>query len=113
DSVSTTVTVSPAVPGSVSLTPGWATFGTVAPEGTAHGGLQLGNLVTQTDVKDVWPDGSIRYAIVTASVPTAGTYTLAQMTPSTGSFAPKIPSASVLFTMGGMLYTASLPVAPS
>src|SRR5262249_14389722 len=53
----------------VELTPGWATFAQVLPQGFAYDGLQVGNLVTQTDVKNRWIDGSIRYAIVTAAVP--------------------------------------------
>ncbi|WP_154673826.1 PKD domain-containing protein, partial [Singulisphaera acidiphila] len=95
------------------LTPGWATFGQVLPQGVAHDGLQLGNLVTQTDVKTTWPDGSIRYAIVSAAVPVTGTYVLTEATPRVGSFIPTIPDASVRLTIGGVLYTATLPKAKS
>ena len=59
--------------GTVGLTPGWATFGQALPQGAATGGLQVGRLATQTDVKNRWPDGSIRFAIVTVKATTAGT----------------------------------------
>jgi len=61
----------------VGLTPGWATFGQALPQGAATNGLQVGNLATQTDVKNTWPDGSIRFAIVTVKATTAGTSTTA------------------------------------
>ena len=53
------------------LTPGWTSFGQAVPQGAAPSGLQVGSLFTQTDVKTRWPDGSIRFAIVSASVPAA------------------------------------------
>lgn len=56
------------------LTPGWATFGQVLPQGAARGPLQVGNLPTQTDKMTHWPDGSIRFAVLTAHVPAAGAY---------------------------------------
>ena len=58
----------------VGLTPGWATFGQALPQGAATNGLQVGNLATQTDVKNTWPDGSIRFAIVTVNATTAGNF---------------------------------------
>ncbi len=58
------------------LTRGWATFGIALPQGVARGGLKVGKLPTQTDVKTTWPDGSIRFAVVTASVVTAGAYSI-------------------------------------
>ncbi|TXT35775.1 MAG: PDK repeat-containing protein [Planctomycetota bacterium] len=58
----------------VALTPGWATFGQALPQGVAFEALQVGALKTQTDVKTRWPDGSIRFAVVTAKVETAGSY---------------------------------------
>ncbi len=61
----------------VGLTAGWATFGQAVPQGLAHDGLQVGNLATQTDVKNRWPDGTIRFAIVTARVPSAGMFAVA------------------------------------
>src|SRR5689334_18873351 len=55
----------------IGLTPGWATFGEALPQGAAQNGLQVGNLPTQTDVKDRWSDGSIRFAVVSTDVLTA------------------------------------------
>ena len=110
-------TVSAATDGltTVHLTTGWATFGEAFPEGEAVGRLQLGNLATQTDVKTTWPDGSIRFAIVSALVPAAGTYTIQSTSSSSsaGRFAPPIPIATVSLTIGGVPYTAALPRAES
>ena len=58
----------------VGLTPGWATFGQTLPQGAAFEALQVGSLRTQTDVKTRWPDGSIRFAVLSAKVVQAGTY---------------------------------------
>jgi hypothetical protein len=95
----------------VALSPGWATFGQIVPQGLAAEGLQLGSLATQTDVKTRWPDGSIRFAVVTASVASAGSYALTSAAASAGSFAPQVPSASVNLNIGGTSYTATLPAA--
>ena len=95
----------------VALTPGWATFGEVVPQGAAADALQVGSLATQTDVKTRWPDGSIRFAVVTASVPAAGTYAIAPAPAAGGTFAPQVPAASVTLTIGGTPYTATLPAA--
>src|SRR5216684_8310525 len=62
--------------GSYQLGAGSATFGFVVPEGAATAGLQVGLLATQTDVKNRWPDGSIKFAVVSARIPAAGTYDL-------------------------------------
>lgn len=93
----------------IGLTAGWATFGQVLPQGEAWGGLQLGNLTTQTDIKTTWSDGSIRFAVVTAHVPTSGTYSLTQADAPSGSFTAQVPTASVQFTFGSTTYTATLP----
>ena len=94
----------------IGLTSGWASFGQVLPKGAAFGRLQLGSLTTQTDVKNLWAaDGSIRYAVVTAYVPSAGTYALHQGQGQTGSFTPQFPNAYVQFNIGGTVYTANLP----
>src|SRR5262245_11091385 len=53
----------------VHLTPGWATFGQALPRGAATSGVRVGTFTTQTDVKNRWPDGSIRFAVVTVFVP--------------------------------------------
>src|SRR5262245_57395215 len=97
----------------VGLTRGWATFGQAVPQGTAYESLQLGSLMTQTDVKSRWPDGSIRFAIVSAQVPAAGTYQLRAGRPVSGSVAPRIPRASVTLTIDGIPYTAALASNPS
>src|SRR5438093_712993 len=54
------------------FSPGWATFGLALPRGAATGGVSVGQLATQTDIKNSWPDGSIRFAIVTAKILVAG-----------------------------------------
>jgi PKD repeat protein len=112
----TTATVTGASSGNlanVGLTVGWATFGQALPQGAAFGGLKLGSLVTQTDVKTLWPDGSIRYAIVSAAVPAAGVYPLRTASASTGSFTPAALGAWVAFDTGYGTYTATLPAAAS
>jgi hypothetical protein len=95
------------------LTAGWATFGQVLPEGAAKGSLQLGDLATQTDVKDRWADGSVKFAVVSAYVPTAGVYDLTAGPAPTGSFTPTIPDAVVNVAISGTTYTATLPKAVS
>ena len=95
----------------VGLTAGWATFGQAVPQGLAHDGLRVGNLATQTDVKNRWPDGSIRFAIVTARVPSAGVFAVAPAPPSTGDFSPSWPGASVTLVIDGITYSAMLPSA--
>ena len=97
----------------VDLTPGWATFGQALPQGAATGALQVGTLATQTDVKNTWPDGSIRFAIVTVKATTAGSLPIVPAAPSTGSFAPRLPAATVALTIAGVAYTAELPAAPA
>jgi hypothetical protein len=91
------------------LSAGWATFGQVLPQGAARGSLKLGDLTTQTDVKDRWADGSIKFAIITAYIPTAGVYDLTAGPAPSGSFTPTIPTAAVHFTIDGVTYTAALP----
>jgi hypothetical protein len=97
----------------VALTAGWATFGEVVPQGVAPEALRVGSLPTQTDIKTRWPDGSVRFAVVTASVPAAGNYAIAPAPSSPGSFAPQVPAASVTMTIAGTPYTATLPASPS
>ena len=96
----------------VGLTAGWATFGEAVPQGQATSALQIGSLPTQTDVKNRWPDGSIKFAIVSASVPSAGSYAVTPIAASGGSFAPAVPMASVTLTIGGTIYVATLPATP-
>lgn len=92
-----------------SLTAGWATFGEALPPGQAIDGLQIGTLPTQTDVKNRWPDGSIKFAIVSAAIPTAGSYAVTPAALPGGTFAPVVPTASVTLNIGGTIYTATLP----
>lgn len=97
----------------VGLTPGWATFGEAVPQGLAVAGLQVGSLSTQIDVKNRWPDGSIKFAIVSASVPSPGTYAVTSATLPSGTFTPVVPATSVALSIGGTVYTATLPSTPS
>jgi hypothetical protein len=96
----------------VGLTAGWATFGEAVPQGQATSALQIGSLPTQTDVKNRWPDGSIKFAIVSANVPSAGSYAVTASAAAGGSFAPVVPAASVMLTIGGVAYVANLPPTP-
>lgn len=70
----------------VSLTPGWATFGQAFHEGAVRDAVQVGTLPTQTDVKTRWPDGSVRFAVVTARVDEDGAYQLQPGVTATDSF---------------------------
>jgi hypothetical protein len=97
----------------VSLTAGWATFGVSAPQQAATHGLAIGALPTQTDVKTRWPDGSIRFAVVTALVPSSGSYRLAPASAGATSFVPTVPTTSVSLTIGGVVYSAALATAPT
>ena len=99
--------------GTIGLTPGWTTFGQAVPQGAASDGLKVGTLNTQTDVKNRWPDGSIRFAIVTVHALTAGNYAIQPAAIGTGSFSPALPTASATLVIGGATYTAALPAAPS
>src|SRR5262252_6672016 len=95
------------------LTPGWATFGEAVPQGQATSGLKIGTLPTQTDVKNRWPDGSIKFAIVSANVSTAGNYAVTAASTGTGVFAPSVPIASVTLMISGVAYVATLPTTVS
>lgn len=101
----------------VQLSPGWATFGQAAPRGAARS-LRIGALPTQCDIKTRWDDGSIRFAVLTAPVVTAGAYDVAPTTPSTATaLVPRATAAEVrLDVVAGTsrtLYTARLPAARS
>jgi hypothetical protein len=90
--------------------PGWATFGLAVPKGVAISGVQVGTtLATQTDVKTKWPDGSIRFAVITAKIPSAGTYPISPKAAPIGLFSPTWPTARVSFGIGTTTYTADLP----
>lgn len=95
--------------GLVYLTPGWATFGQAVPQGQAVVGLQVGSLPTQTDVKNRWPDGSIRFAIVTAAVDAEGQYPVTAAAASVGTFTPSPRNISVTLTIAGVPHVANAP----
>jgi hypothetical protein len=92
---------------------GWATFGLALPQGAARGAVAVGTLATQTDVKTRWPDGSIRFAVVTARAPAAGTYPITPASPLAGSSLATWPSALVELTIGPGRWEAALPPAPA
>jgi hypothetical protein len=96
------------------LTAGTATFGLALPEGQATGGVRVVDssfitLNTQTDVKNIWDDGSIRFAVVSAVIPLSGNYTIEAGSVTSGTFTPTWPTASVALVIGGTTYTATLP----
>src|SRR5262249_30870989 len=97
----------------VHLTPGWATFGQALPQGAAFSGVRVGTFSTQTDVKNRWPDGSIRFAVVSVFVPAAGNFPIEPDAIAPGTFTPTIPPAAVTFTIGGVAFTAAQPSAPA
>ena len=97
----------------VELTQGWATFGQVVPQGLAVNGLVVADLATQTDVKNRWPDGSIRFAVVTVKAPSSGSYALRAAPAPTATFTPAAVAADVSLAIGGTTYTATLPAAAS
>ena len=99
--------------GTVGLTAGWATFGEAVPQGAALSGLQVGTLPTQTDIKTRWPDGSIRFAVVTVNSPASASYTITGAAAPTGTFTPTPPAASVALTIGAVTYVAALSNIPS
>lgn len=104
--------------GTTGLTAGWATFGLALQQGAATTGVQVGSLTTQTDVKNRWADGSIKFAVVTTLVVTPGTYTIAPGPVSGSALTPTWPTATVVFSAPtttrfnralGATYTATLP----
>lgn len=90
--------------------PGVATFGQALPSGAARDALRLGGLRTQTDVKTRWPDGSIRFAVVSARVKRTGTYELRSGRPAGGRpTRAKVPATVVELSIAGTRYVARLP----
>ena len=89
------------------LTPGWATFGLALPQGAVRDGVSVGALQTQTDIKTKWPDGSIRFAIVTARIADAGTYDIRPGSASSGDFSESWPNVAVDFQIGGSTSSAT------
>jgi hypothetical protein len=90
------------------FTAGKATFGFPLPKGAAWGGLTIGTLVTQTDTKTVWEDGSIRFAVLSADVPAAGEYPINAAAPALGATQPSPPAASVEIVVNGTRYVSTL-----
>jgi hypothetical protein len=82
------------------------TFGMALPQGAATG-VQIGSLPTQADVKTRWPDGSIRFAVVSAEIPTQGTYELNAAAPAQGAFSPAWPSITLDLVINNVTWTAS------
>jgi hypothetical protein len=87
---------------------GAATFGIVLPQGTTTSGVQIGTLTTQTDVKNRWPDGSIKFAVVSAEVPSAGTYAVNPAAAPSGTFTPNRPAIVLSFAINGVTWNASV-----
>ncbi len=90
----------------VGLTAGNAVFGAPLAPGDLRPQLALKvfdpsgtALVTQTDVKTVWPDGSAKFAIVTCQPTSTGNYSVRTSLPPSGSFTPVVPSAVATFTV--------------
>jgi hypothetical protein len=96
---------------SYAFTRGWATFGLALPQGEARSAVQVGSLPTQTDVKVRWPDGSIRFAIVSANIPAPGTFALTSAAVAQGTMTATLPQVAVTLTIGGTRYVANLPPA--
>ncbi|MEO8679642.1 MAG: hypothetical protein ABI665_11385 [Vicinamibacterales bacterium] len=88
---------------------GWATFGLALPEAAARSAVAVGTLPTQTDVKTRWPDGSIRFAVVTARVAAAGSYAITPAAAAPGTSRGAWPAASVELVIGPGKWVASLP----
>ena len=78
----------------------------MVPEGVAASGIQVGSLTTQTDVKNRWPDGSIKFAVVSVKVPAGGRFPLTSATAPTNTFSPVRPDIAVTFTINGIVWTA-------
>ena len=108
--VATALTLSGAEPlAEYELGKGWATFGLVLPSGAAREGLRIGALSTQTDIKTTWPDGSIRFAVVSAQIPRSGRYPVTVGPRASGTFEPSLPAAAVDIVIDGSTHSATLP----
>ena len=106
-------TVKPTVVANFVFSEGWATFGLALPQGTTWEGLKVGSEKTQTDVQTRWPDGSVRFAAVTAWLPKAGTYAIWTGPENPGKFQPQVPDATVRLQIGNRQFTAQCPAKPS
>ncbi len=103
----------PAPIGTVHLQGGWSTFGQAVPQGLAPLGqaLQIGSEPTQTDVKNRWPDGSIKFAVLTAYMPSDGDRAITAVpSPATApDFVVPTRKVSVQMFIGGVPYSAAAP----
>jgi hypothetical protein len=92
------------------LGPGATTFGLALPQGAASSGLRLGALTTQADIKTRWSDGSIRFAVVSAQIPSSGSYAVTAGSATTSiAVTPTWPNVSVTFNISGSAWVAALP----
>jgi hypothetical protein len=94
--------------GANTFTRGWATFGLALPQGAVSAAVKVGTLPTQTDVKVRWPDGSIRFAVVTVNVPRAGALPIVAGPAGSGTVPVANPLVAVTLTIGGRPYIATL-----
>ncbi len=101
-----------AVVATYTFTAGLTTVGVTLPQGTTASGVQVGTLPTQTDVKTRWPDGTIRFAAVSARIPTTGTYPLATATAPSGTFAVTWPTVTLALDIGGVTWFADAGAFP-
>lgn len=92
---------------------GWSTFGQVLSPGFAASGLKVGDLPTQCDIKVHWPDGSIRFAIVTVKADVAGRYAIRSGSTLPGSVDYSPPPATVTITIKGQPWRVVPSVQPS
>ena len=97
----------------VTLSKGWATFGLALPPGSARSGVQVGRFETQTDIKNRWTDGSIRFAAVTCKASEAGDFAVIPTSAVSGRLVAKAPGVSVEFNVGGTIFTASPAKTPT
>ncbi len=86
---------------------GYTTFGLALPAGAAQSGVRLGTLVTQTDVKTRWPDGSIRFAVVSAQIPAKAAYDLNAADAPGDSYTSAWPAITLELVIDGATWTAS------
>ena len=101
----------PAPIGTVHLQGGWSTFGQAVPQGLAMHALRVGSEPTQTDVKNRWPDGSIKFAILTAFMPGDNDYaiTAAPAPAATPDFVVATRNVSVQMSINGTPHSAVAP----
>jgi hypothetical protein len=60
---------------------GWSTFGIALPRGLCRAQLSVGDSPTQTDVKTRWPDGTIRFAVVSTVCSREGLFPILEANP--------------------------------